>query len=91
MAKYTVRKGKRYRATIRLGLFKSVASNEQVADQFREVGFTEVSVSGSGRERRGKGLWPHPDATAEVPDEITSIEMIETLTKPRPPFRSARP
>lgn len=77
MAKYTVRKGKRYRATIRLGLFKSVASNEQVADQFRAAGFTEVIVSGSGRERRGKGLWPHPDATAEVPDEIASVEEIE--------------
>jgi hypothetical protein len=77
MAKYTVRKGKRYRATIRLGLFKSVASNEQVADQFRAAGFTEVSVSGSGRERRGKGLWPHPDATAEVPAEIASVEEIE--------------
>lgn len=77
MAKYTVRKGKRYRATIRLGLFKSVASNEQVADQFRAAGFTEVSVSGSGRERRGKGLWPHPDATAEVPDEIASVEEIK--------------
>ena len=77
MANYTVRKGKRYRATIRLGLFKSVASNEQVADQFRAAGFTEVSVSGSGRERRGKGLWPHPDATAEVPDEIASVQEIE--------------
>lgn len=77
MANYTVRKGKRYRATIRLGLFKSVASNEQVADQFRAAGFTEVSVSGSGRERRGKGLWPHPDATAEVPDEIASVEEIK--------------
>ena len=77
MANYTVRKGKRYRATIRLGLFKSVASNEQVADQFRAAGFTAVSVSGSGRERRGKGLWPHSDATAEVPDEIASVEESE--------------
>ncbi len=48
-----------------------------VADKFREVGFTEVSVSGSGRNRLGSGLWPHPDATATVPDEITSVEEIE--------------
>jgi len=77
MATYTVRKGKRYKASIRLGLFQSVASNEQVADKFREAGFTEVSVSGSGRERLGTGLWPHPDASAEVPDEITSVKIIE--------------
>jgi hypothetical protein len=77
MAAYTVRKGKRYRATIRLGLFQSVASNEQVADKFREAGFTNVSISGSGRVRMGMGLWPHADATADVPDEITAIEVIE--------------
>jgi hypothetical protein len=78
MATYTVQKGKRYQARIRLGLFQGVASNELVADKFREVGFTEVSMSGSGRDRFGAGLWPHPDATAEVPDEITSIEVMET-------------
>jgi hypothetical protein len=77
MATYTVRNGRRYQAKIRLGLFQSVASNEQVADKFRDVGFTDVSVSGSGRDRMGTGLWPHPDATAEIPDEITSIEVLE--------------
>jgi hypothetical protein len=77
MATYTVRKGKRYRARIRLGLFQGVASNELVADRFREVGFTDVSVSGSGRDRLGTGLWPHADATAEIPGEITSIELME--------------
>jgi hypothetical protein len=49
MARYTLRKGKRYRATISLGLFQGVASNETVADKFREAGFTEVDVAGSGR------------------------------------------
>jgi hypothetical protein len=77
MATYTVQNGKRYRAKIRLGLLQSVASNEQVADKFREAGFTEVSVSGSGRARQGKGLWPHADATAEVPDEIASVEELD--------------
>ncbi len=77
MALYTVRKGKRYRATIRLGFFQSVASNQQVAEKFSEVGFTEVNVTGSGRNRVGTGLWPHPNATAEVPDEITAVELIE--------------
>ena len=77
MAIYTVCKGKRYRATITLGFFQRLASNETVADKFREVGFTDVEVSGSGRNRLGKGLWPQEDATAEIPDEITSISEIE--------------
>jgi hypothetical protein len=77
MAIYTVQQGTRYRATIRLGFFQSVASNQQVADKFTEVGFTEVNVTGNGRNRTGTALWPRPDASAEVPDEITSVEVIE--------------
>jgi hypothetical protein len=83
MATYTVRNGRRYQAKIRLGLFQSVASNEQVADKFRDVGFTDVSVSGSGRDRMGTGLWPHPDATAEIPDE--------KCWRPKPAIRQCPP
>jgi hypothetical protein len=54
-----------------------VASNEAVAEKFQDVGFTEVEVTGSGRTREGRGLWPHSDASAEVPPEITSVEEIE--------------
>ena len=77
MAAYTVQKGKRYRATIKLGGLKRLASNDMVADKFREAGFIEVDVSGSGHERQGQGLWPHPDAAAEVPDEIIAVEEIK--------------
>ena len=77
MAAYTVQKGKRYRATIKLGGLKRLASNDMVADKFREAGFTEVDVSGSGHERQGQGLWPHADTAAEVPEEITAVEAIE--------------
>jgi hypothetical protein len=75
MPLYTVRKGKRYRATISLGWVQSVASNETVADKFREVGFEEVTVWGSGRRRMGTALWPNEDASAEIPDEITDIQI----------------
>jgi hypothetical protein len=77
MAIYTVRKGRRYQATITLGLLQSVASNDMVADKFRDAGFLEVEVTGSGRTRVGQGLWPHDDASAEVPDEVTSVDEIE--------------
>ena len=77
MATYTVRKGRRYRATIALGLLQSVASNDMIADRFREAGFADVEVKGSGRTRSGHALWPHDDASADTPDEITSVEEIE--------------
>ena len=75
MAIYTVRKGQRYRATISLGWLQSAASNETVAGKFREVGFEEVKVWGSGRRRTGTALWPKEDAGAEIPDEITDIQI----------------
>ena len=77
MPTYTVQKGKRYKATIALGFVQSWFSNATVAGKFQEVGFTEVEVSGSGRSRLGKGSWPHPDASAEIPSEITSVTEIE--------------
>jgi hypothetical protein len=48
-----------------------------VADRFREAGFVEVEVTGSGCTRVGQGLWPHDDASAEVPDEVISVDEIE--------------
>ncbi|MEZ5874113.1 MAG: hypothetical protein R3D30_04555 [Hyphomicrobiales bacterium] len=75
MARYTVRKGKRYRATINLGLFQSVASNEMVADKFREVGFTDVVVTGSGRTRHAEARGAKN--AAAIPDEISEIHEIE--------------
>lgn len=76
MARYTVEKGKRYKATITLGLLQSVASNDMVAAKLCEAGFTDVAVTGSGRTRTAQGLWPHKNAAAEVPSEITGIEAI---------------
>lgn len=75
--RFTVHKGKRYQATINLGLVQSLASNDMVADKFREAGFSDVSVTGSGRKRKATGSWSDEDTTAEIPDEVGHIEQIE--------------
>ena len=76
MPRFTVHKGKRYQARVNLGLLQSLASNAMVADKFREVGFTDVVVTGSGRTRTAEGLWSHDDVSAEIPDEVSDIVMV---------------
>lgn len=51
MPTFTVRRGRRYRATISLGMLQSFANNETIGDRFRALGFTEVSVIGQGDTR----------------------------------------
>ena len=73
MASFTVHQGKRYRATISLGLLQRWASNDTIADRLEAAGFTEMSISGSGRTRIAEALWPGPDATADLPQQITQV------------------
>jgi hypothetical protein len=79
MAKFTVRKGRRYRATIVLSGLKRLASNETIAEVLRKVGFTEVRVEGSGRTRYATALWPKADATADIPPEVEKVEEIPLM------------
>src|SRR3990170_4975276 len=76
MAKFTVRKGRRYRATIKLTGLKRLASNDTVAGVLRSAGFAEVHVEGSGGTRYAEALWPKADATADIPPEVVKIEEI---------------
>ena len=75
MATFTVRQGKRYRATLNLGWLERWASNETIAGKLRDAGFSEVKVDGSGATRLAEALWPGPDTTAEMPSQI--VEVIE--------------
>ena len=77
MSTFTVRQGRRYRATISLGMLQSFASNKTVCEKFRALGFTEVVVNGQGKTRTAVGLWPLADATARLPREIISVTEIE--------------
>lgn len=77
MSTFTVRRGRRYSATISLGLLESLAGNELIADQLRRVGFADVIVNGSGAARQAEGIWPNEDATAELPAQIKTVTEIE--------------
>lgn len=73
---YSVATGTRYRATIRLGLFEQVASNDAIRSKLEEAGFTAVAVGGSGRDRFAEGTWSGASQAAELPDQITRVEVI---------------
>lgn len=76
MAKFTVRKGRRYRATIKLTGLKRLASNETIAGVLRGAGFADVRVEGGGGTRYAEALWPKQDASAEIPPEVLKVEEI---------------
>ena len=78
MAKFTVHKGRRYRATIKLTGLKRLASNATIAGVLLGAGFAEVSVEGSGGTRYAEALWPKADATAEIPPEVVKVEELPT-------------
>lgn len=78
----TVKQGRRYRAEIRLSFWEqAVATNEYIAEQLTSVGFTDVSVTGTGGQRFAEGLWPHPDQTADMPSQIVATAEIDSSTQ----------
>ena len=77
MPTFTVHRGKRYRATMLLNWIERLASNQVVAQKFRDLGFSDVQVLGRGGTRSAQALWPAQDATAEIPPQIKTIEEVE--------------
>ena len=70
---FTVREGKRYRATLALNSVERLADNATIAIKFRALGFSKVRVSGTGATRRVEGVWPRKDATASLPHQIVEV------------------
>ena len=70
---FTVREGKRYRATLVLDSVERLADNALIARKFRALGFSKVGVSGTGAMRWVEGVWPRKDATASLPHQIIAI------------------
>lgn len=70
---FTVRKGRRYAATIVLRGFERWASNDLVEDTLAGLGFIEVVATGAGGRRRVQGAWNRPDATVPIDSRIHDI------------------
>ena len=98
MPKFTVKRGRRYRAVIKLAGLKRLASNETIANVLQSAGFSDVRVKGSGATRYAEALWPKDDATAEIPPEVVKVEEIQApiavgtrILRARPRRRATRP
>jgi hypothetical protein len=70
---FTVREGKRYRATVTLNSVERLADNALIASKFRALGFIKVRVSGAGAIRRVEGVWSRKDASALLPRQIVAV------------------
>ena len=70
---FTVREGKRYRATLALNSVERLADNTLIARKFRALGFSGVHVSGTGAMRRVEGVWHRKDASATLPRQIVAV------------------
>ena len=75
--KYSVTTGTHYRAAIALGFFEKFASNDMIAGKLRDAGFVDVVVTGSGSERVATGEWSGAPQAADLPDQITRVDVIK--------------
>ena len=68
--------GRKYKATLRLGFFEGVASNDVVASRLQDAGFVHVVVWGSGRDRFATGEWGGATQDVKLPEQIKSASEI---------------
>jgi len=76
MPKFTVENGKSYEAKIKLVGFEVMASNDQVVDKLRELGFSNLEVTGEGDIRDASGTWTGQTATVDLPEQIAKIDEV---------------
>lgn len=65
--------GRRYVATISLGFFERIASNDQIAAKLCAAGFSQVSVTGSGATRAASGTWTWATEEVELPSQVSNL------------------
>jgi hypothetical protein len=75
---FPLRTNMRYRATVTLSGIESWASNDQIADKFRDLGFKDPKVSGNWGVRKGEAVWPGEQRLVELPIDphLSDVEEI---------------
>ncbi len=73
MSRMKLEQAQKYRAQLSLGMLERMAGNETIAAKFREVGFTEVVVTGNGSARQAIGVWPHDTREVDLPSQVVSV------------------
>jgi hypothetical protein len=77
-SRFTVRKSRRYHATVKLGGLEQWATNEMIADRLRRLGFTEIEVKGGGQIREAQARWSGPNTTASIDEHLSNVfELID--------------
>ena len=76
-AQFVLRQNKRYKATVTLTGFETWAGNATVEGQFRELGFKDPKVTGSGSTRKGEALWPDKDKSVPLPLDPHLSDVLE--------------
>ncbi len=74
--KFTVHKGVKYAAEIKLSGFEVIASDDYIASLLEEEGFTDVRIKHLSDEHRiAYGVWNGADGkTANLPAQVTYVE-----------------
>lgn len=66
----------RYEADIVLGTLESFAGNDLIADKLRSVGFVDVAVTGSGKNRKAVGRWDKLMQDVTLPPQVKKVVKI---------------
>ncbi len=71
--KFTLERGQRYSATLKLGMFEGMAPNEMVKEKLEQANFTHVQVTGAGRTREASGVYNGISGAIDLPSQIDKI------------------
>jgi hypothetical protein len=74
MTSFTFRSMKRYRVEITFDLTERLIPNAEIARKIQELGFADVTVSGSGRNYAIKGTWDLHDAKVSLKEIPITID-----------------
>jgi hypothetical protein len=76
MTDMTIVHGARYSATITLPWPDSWASNETVASHLSDMGFSNVTVTGSGGTRQAEGMWNGATGVGAIDSRLSNIKTL---------------